>query len=77
MCGAYPAVLADPAPAIKVNEVKASAVVFVVRPWVKTEDYWTTFWDLNREAKIRLDAAGIPMGAERHQAQLSGGPGAG
>ena len=39
ICGAYPAVVADPTPAIKVNEVKASAVVFVVRPWVKTEVY--------------------------------------
>ncbi|HIL80429.1 MAG TPA: mechanosensitive ion channel family protein, partial [Myxococcales bacterium] len=33
-------VLHDPEPNIRLNELGDSAVVFIVRPWVKTEDYW-------------------------------------
>jgi small conductance mechanosensitive channel len=48
-----------------VDEVTESAVLFVVRPWVKTADYWQTYWDLNREAMIRFARAGMRMGAPR------------
>jgi hypothetical protein len=54
MCQEHPAVLADPAPAIKVQKLSGAGVLFVVRPWVETKDYWQTYWELNREAQIRL-----------------------
>ena len=63
MCREYPTVLKEPAPAVRVHEVTESAVLFVVRPWVKTADYWQTYWDLNREAMIRFARAGMRMGA--------------
>jgi len=34
-------------------------VDFVVRPWVRTEDYWDVYWDVTREVKTRFDAEGI------------------
>lgn len=34
---------------------------FVVRPWVKTEDYWDVYFDLMREVKLRLDREGISI----------------
>ncbi|HIE85897.1 MAG TPA: mechanosensitive ion channel family protein, partial [Gammaproteobacteria bacterium] len=54
-------VLQDPEPNIRLNELGDSAVVFIVRPWVKTEDYWPVYWDTQREVKRRLDAEGITI----------------
>jgi len=53
-----PRVLSDPEPVVALNELGASSVDFVVRPWVKTEDYWATRWDLTRALKENLEAAG-------------------
>jgi small conductance mechanosensitive channel len=67
ICRAHPAVLDDPAPAIKVHEVTGAGVLVVVRPWVRTADYWQTFWDLNRESQIQLARAGIQIAAARYK----------
>ena len=58
---AYPAVLEDPEPLIKVHELGDSSVNFIVRPWVKTDDYWDTYWDLTKAIKLRFDAEGISI----------------
>ena len=52
-------VLDDPEPMIKVSELGDSSVNFIVRPWVKTEDYWDVKWDITREVKMRFDREGI------------------
>ncbi|MBY6017641.1 mechanosensitive ion channel family protein [Ferrimonas balearica] len=52
-------VLKDPEPVIEVLELGASSVDFVVRPWVKTADFWTVRFDLMREIKLRLDQENI------------------
>jgi small conductance mechanosensitive channel len=52
-------VLSDPAPNIRVHELGDSAVVFIVRPWCMTDDYWEVYWDLTRAAKIAFDEAGV------------------
>lgn len=52
-------VLEEPALNIQVNELGASSVDFIVRPWVNVADYWPTRWDLNREIKMALDKNGI------------------
>ncbi len=36
-----------------------SSVDFIVRPWVKTDDYWDVYWHVTREVKMRFDAEGI------------------
>jgi small-conductance mechanosensitive channel len=38
-----------------------------VRPWVQTADYWSTYWDLNREAQVQLARAGIKIAAARYK----------
>jgi small conductance mechanosensitive channel len=55
------AVLDDPEPIVKVHELGESSVNFVVRPWVKTEDYWETYWDITRGVKLRFDKEGISI----------------
>jgi small conductance mechanosensitive channel len=58
---AHEAVLEDPEPIIKVHELGDSSVNFVVRPWVKTGDYWDTYWDLTKAVKLRFDAEGVSI----------------
>jgi small conductance mechanosensitive channel len=52
-------VLKDPAPTIGVLELGDSSVNFVVRPWVKTADYWDVFFATQETIKKRFDAEGI------------------
>jgi small conductance mechanosensitive channel len=54
-------VLTDPAYQIAVSELADSSVNLVVRPWVKSEDYWSVRFDLNRAIKEALDASGIEI----------------
>jgi len=54
-------VLKDPAPTIAVSELADSSVNFVVRPWVKTGDYWDVYFALTEQIKVRFDAAGISI----------------
>ena len=52
-------VLKDPAPQIAVSELADNSVNFVIRPWVKTADYWSVFFDTTETVKKRFDAEGI------------------
>jgi small conductance mechanosensitive channel len=54
-------VLADPAPVVRVDNLGASSVDIIARPWVKTPDYWETRWALTMNVKAALDAAGISI----------------
>lgn len=40
---------------IAVSELADSSVNFVVRPWVKTEDYWDVLFALNEQVKKQFD----------------------
>ncbi|MGR5142016.1 mechanosensitive ion channel family protein [Photobacterium sp. DNB23_23_1] len=57
----HPMVLRSPEPTIKLHVLNSSSVDFIVRPWVKTEDYWDVYWDVTREVKIRFDREGISI----------------
>lgn len=65
-------VLEDPAPMIKVNSLGESSVDFIVRPWVRTEDYWDVFWDITREVKVRFDAENITIPYPQRTVHVSG-----
>ena len=58
---AHDAVLEAPEPVIRLHELGDSSVNFIVRPWVKSEDYWSVYWDVTREVKMRFDAEGISI----------------
>ncbi len=57
----HPLILEEPEPVVRVSELGDSSVNFIVRPWTKTEDYWTVYWDLQREVKESFDAHGISI----------------
>ncbi|MFC1796761.1 mechanosensitive ion channel family protein [Pseudomonadota bacterium] len=54
-------VLADPKPIVRLNELADSSVNFVVRPWVKMDDYLEVYWDITRAVKMRFDEEGISI----------------
>lgn len=54
-------VLKDPAPMVGVHALADSCIHFVVRPWVKTEDYWLVYFDLLQAIKEELDKEGIEI----------------
>ena len=57
----HPAVLKDPQPNIRVHQLADSSVNFICRPWSRTEDYWTVYWDLTHQVKEAFDAAGVSI----------------
>ena len=58
ICDDHPKILGEPATKIFINNLGDSAVDFVVRLWVKSEDYWGVLADVLETAKVDLEAAG-------------------
>ncbi len=54
-------VLAEPASTVAVAELADNSVNFVVRPWVKTADYWAVRFDVTEAVKQRFDAQSISI----------------
>ncbi|WP_117234488.1 mechanosensitive ion channel family protein [Vibrio maerlii] len=57
----HESVLKTPEPIIKVHTLNTSSVDFIVRPWVRTDDYWDVYWDVTKEVKLRFDREGISI----------------
>jgi len=56
-----PRVLKDPAPQLVVGKLADSSVNILVRPWVKTEDFWGVLFDFQRAAKEAFSREGIEI----------------
>jgi len=54
-------VLKDPEPTVAVAEMADSSINIVVRPWCRKEDYWALRFDLTRNMKEQLEAAGCSI----------------
>jgi small conductance mechanosensitive channel len=54
-------VLRSPEVMIKLHTLGDSSMNFIVRPWVRTADYWSVYWDITREVKLRFDKEGISI----------------
>ena len=53
--------LKTPEPEVFVGELGDSSVNIFCRPWSKSEDYWTVYWDLTGQAKEKFDQEGISI----------------
>jgi len=58
---ADPRVLKEPAPVIALGALNDSSVDFLVRPWARSEDYWSLLWDTTEKVKLKFDEAGISI----------------
>jgi small conductance mechanosensitive channel len=54
-------ILDDPEPVVRLHTLNDSSVDFVVRPWVKIDDYWDVYWDVTKTVKLRFDEEGISI----------------
>ena len=52
-------VLKDPAPLVATDKLADSSVNLVIRPWVKTDDYWPVKRELTQKIKEAFDKEGI------------------
>lgn len=69
-------VLKDPAPQVMVKELADSSVNLNLRCWTGKDDYWNLLFDLNKEAKARVEAAGCTIPFPQRDVHLIGGPAA-
>ncbi len=58
---ACPHVLDEPGTLVKVSELGNSSVNFLVRPWIKSEDYWATYFYMHEHVKKEFDKAGVSI----------------
>lgn len=56
-----PRVLKSPQATIAVSELADNSVNLVVRPWVKTADYWDIYFHLTETIKVRFDEENISI----------------
>ncbi len=62
LTGENPLVITDgsaPEPMAELSSLSASSVDIVVRAWVRSEDFWTVFFGMNKTFYKELPAAGI------------------
>lgn len=53
--------LSEPEPMVVLTNLGDSSLDLSVRAWVKTEDYWSYFWENLEKIKQKLDEAGIEI----------------
>lgn len=51
----YDLILKDKDINVRLKEMADSSLIFIFRAWVKTDDYWTAFYDINEQIKETLD----------------------
>lgn len=56
-----PRILPEPTPTIGLMEMGDSSINFAFRPWVKVEDYWDLFFELQERIKVRFDEENITI----------------
>lgn len=54
-------VLEDPEPAVITSELADSSVNLQLRPWCKTEDYWTVTWEIRKQILAKYNEEGIEI----------------
>lgn len=54
-------ILKDPASTVAVDNLGDSGVTILIRPWVKTEDYWDVKWSTLEKVHDRLNEEGIEI----------------
>jgi len=65
-------VLKEPNPTVAVSELGDSSVNLVVRPWVKSTDYWDAYFDVTAKVKLALDANGITIPYPQRDVHIKG-----
>lgn len=54
-------ILKEPKPFISVSKHADNSIDFICRSWVKTEDYWTVYFEMLEKTKLRFDEEKISI----------------
>lgn len=57
----FPQILSTPAPAVYLSEYGSSAISYIVRMWVKAEDYWDVYFGMLEAIRDAFDAHNVEM----------------
>lgn len=57
----HPLILDDPKPFVRMTAHSESALIYTVRAWAKSEDFWTASYDVVEQVKKRFDEEGISI----------------
>lgn len=57
----HPHVIREDGVRVFVKELGESAVIFGIRGWIRTEEYWPSRWDIIESIKLRFDEEGIQI----------------
>ena len=63
-------VLAEPAAVVRLHRMTDTGATWIVRPWVKTSDYWSVYWDVTRSVKDRFRDADVEPPSPRQDVVL-------
>ena len=61
ICDRHELILKDPTLTVRVSAHSASSIDIVTRAWVKSDDYWTVYFDLLESVKTAFDEQGIEI----------------
>lgn len=56
-----PRFLKEPAPQVMVGAMADSSINIQLRGWTTVDDYWQTYWDLNKRVKENIEQAGLTI----------------
>ncbi|MBR5250869.1 MAG: mechanosensitive ion channel [Clostridia bacterium] len=65
VCQSHELVLKNPTHTIRIGEHGPSKLILYTRVWVKTEDYWTVYYDMQELVKKAFDENGIELPVEQ------------
>lgn len=60
-CAADERLLTDPAPFVGIMSYQSSAIEYVLRVWVKSENYWGAYFQLNEKIRESFEHHGVQM----------------
>jgi len=64
-------ILKDPAPEVRLTAYNSSNIEFTLVSWVKSEDYWGVFFDINESVREYINAAGLSMSFDRVDVRIT------
>jgi len=66
----HPLILKDPQPTARMAGMSGGMMVFTLRVWAKTADFWPVTFDMNEEIKVAFDQAGISIPPPQTHVQM-------
>ncbi len=64
-------ILRDPPPEVRLTAYKSRNIEFTLVSWVKSEDYWGVYFNINESVREYIKAAGLSMSYDRVDVRIA------